>query len=99
MGGEAAASARWLIEAADAGGGSVWLEQALQRRARREPLQYIIGRWPFYSLESELLVRPPVLIPRPETEELVELIISGYEAAPGPRRILDVGSGTGAICI
>ncbi|KAJ1415372.1 S-adenosyl-L-methionine-dependent methyltransferase [Ochromonadaceae sp. CCMP2298] len=66
------------------------------QRARREPVQYIVGNWDFYGLT--LNCRRPVLIPRPETEELVERILaSGVLQGLRRPRILDVGSGTGAI--
>ncbi|MFN0156426.1 MAG: peptide chain release factor N(5)-glutamine methyltransferase [Gaiella sp.] len=66
------------------------------RRAKREPLQYILGRWGFRRLD--LLVDQRALIPRPETEILVEralALISGREAP----RVLDVGTGSGAIAL
>eukprot|EP00741_Cyanophora_paradoxa_P009273 tig00001493_g8983.t1 len=68
-------------------------------RAMRVPVQYLAGEWDFH--EVNLLVRPPVLIPRPETEELVELILLAARANPARpiRRILDVGTGTGAIIL
>ena len=59
-----------------------------------EPPQYITGTAYFYGLE--LKVNPAVLIPRPETEELVEWIISDYREA-GQVRILDIGTGSGCI--
>ena len=66
------------------------------RLAKYEPLQYIFGKTDFYGFEFE--VNPSVLIPRPETEELVELIVRDY-----PKRkeldILDVGTGSGCIAI
>ncbi|CAJ1354953.1 unnamed protein product [Effrenium voratum] len=71
------------------------LKQWLERRAQREPVQYILGSWPFYPLPEELLVRAPVLIPRPETEELVDRIIKANK----PRRIVDFGCGSGAIIV
>ena len=45
----------------------------ITRRATREPVQYILGDWDFYGLK--FLCRAPVLIPRPETEELVDLVL------------------------
>jgi release factor glutamine methyltransferase len=63
----------------------------------REPVQYIIGEWDFYG--STFHCRSPILIPRPETEELVELVIAASKNSPTPLRILDVGCGTGAIGI
>jgi release factor glutamine methyltransferase len=68
----------------------------VERRAAREPVQYIIGEWPFYNIDR-LAVRPPTLIPRPETEELVELVLRS--AARPPERFLEVGPGTGAISL
>jgi len=62
------------------------------RRARGEPVAYILGRKEFYGLE--LLVNPSVLIPRPETELLVDLALER-----GPAFMLDLGTGSGAIGI
>jgi release factor glutamine methyltransferase len=67
----------------------------LERRGRREPVAYIIGRCGFHDLD--LAVDARVLVPRPETEVLVErcLALLG-ESAPG---VLDVGTGSGAIAL
>lgn len=70
------------------------LEDILQRLSRFEPLQYIEGRTLF--LGREFWVAPGVLIPRPETEELVELML---KEIPADARILDVGTGSGCIAI
>ena len=70
------------------------LEDILQRLSRFEPLQYIEGRTLF--LGREFWVAPGVLIPRPETEELVELML---KEIPADARILDVGTGGGCIAI
>ncbi len=68
----------------------------IARRERREPVQYILGEQEFYGLA--LKVTPDVLIPRPETEHLVEAALT---RAPRDRavRICDVGTGSGAIAI
>ena len=68
----------------------------LARRERREPLQHILGQAHFYGFT--LRVSPAVLVPRPETERLVEL---GLERLAGIRRprVLDVGTGSGAIAL
>ncbi|MGH3370101.1 MAG: hypothetical protein ACRDPR_08870, partial [Nocardioidaceae bacterium] len=66
--------------------------QMVRRRLRREPVAYILGRRGFHHLEVE--VDPRVLIPRPETELLVELAI---ELRPGS--VLDVGTGSGAVAL
>ena len=72
----------------------------LNRRAQREPLQYVLGEWRFYPLPVALKVRKPVLIPRPETEQLVDIIINQYAAKKqAPMRVLDIGCGSGAICV
>jgi len=69
--------------------------EAIRRRASCEPTQYITGRQEFWSLELE--VGPAVLIPRPETEVLVE---KALELLPGTRaRVLDIGTGSGAIAV
>lgn len=70
----------------------------LQRRARREPLQYILGNAPFRNLE--LAVDARVLIPRPETEGLVDHVLTWAERrGAGPLKVLDVGTGSGAIAL
>jgi release factor glutamine methyltransferase len=68
----------------------------LVRRARREPLQYVLGTWGFRRLT--LNVDPRALIPRPETETLVEraLVLLADREAP---RVLDVGTGSGAVAL
>jgi release factor glutamine methyltransferase len=64
----------------------------VRRRVRREPVAYILGRKGFRRIE--LIVDRRVLIPRPETELLVEIAL-----ALDPRRVLDVGTGSGAIAL
>lgn len=68
--------------------------QRVGRRAGREPLQYILGTTEFWSLP--FAVTPAVLIPRPDTEVLVE---EALKRAADSGRILDVGTGSGAIAI
>jgi release factor glutamine methyltransferase len=72
-------------------------EQLLARRLRREPLAYILGEWEFWSLPFE--VTPAVLIPRPETEQLLEAALEILKTGPGEVRLLDLGTGSGAIPI
>ncbi len=68
----------------------------IDRRRRREPLQYILGSTSFFGLELE--VNPAVLIPRPETEELVQCVLD--HLPPGRRwRIADMGTGSGCIAL
>lgn len=70
----------------------------VDRLKSMEPLQYIFGQTEFYSLP--LIVNRSVLIPRPETEELVEMIIKSFAHVSGtPLRILDIGTGSGCIAI
>jgi len=66
------------------------------RRLANEPIQYIAGEQEFYGLA--LLVTPAVLIPRPETEVLVDAVLAELDSAAA-LRILDVGTGSGAIAI
>lgn len=72
------------------------LEGWLARRERREPLQHILGFAPFYGLT--LRVTPDVMIPRPETERLVEIALEQLGALAAPR-VLDIGTGCGAIAL
>jgi release factor glutamine methyltransferase len=69
----------------------------LKRRAAREPLQYILGRQAFRNLDLE--VRPGVLIPRPETEQLVEVVLVWARQRGGGLTALDIGTGSGAIAL
>lgn len=66
------------------------------RRAKREPLQYIVGNQAFMNLDIK--VTSDVLIPRPETEELVELIVKNHKDK-GKIKILDIGTGSGCIAL
>ena len=91
--------ARWLVEEFVPGsdeGARDALMSAARRRREGEPLQYIIGHWPFRSLDLDVDER--ALIPRPETEELVGVALSelavGHANAP---LIVDLGTGSGAI--
>ena len=72
------------------------LENILQRLKKFEPVQYILGRAQFCG--RDFRVAPGVLIPRPETEELVEAILRDHPTTP-PQRILDIGTGSGCIPI
>lgn len=67
----------------------------VRRRGRHEPLQYIVGETDFRGLSIK--VDPRVLIPRPETEQLVELAIQSL--ATPPSAVLDLGTGSGAIAL
>jgi len=68
--------------------------ELIQRRGKFEPLQYITGKVDFYGMEFNVV--PNVLIPRPETEFLVETIINRFDKSL-PLRILDIGTGSGII--
>lgn len=71
------------------------LNAALARRANGEPLAYVTGRWWFWDIE--LKVAPCTLIPRPDTELLVETALS--LDLPHDAAVLDLGTGTGAIAL
>lgn len=68
----------------------------LDRRLNHEPIAYILGTQPFYGLD--LVVNPAVLIPRGDSETLIELARLGHEGRP-PSRILDLGTGSGALLL
>lgn len=76
------------------------LEQAeafLERRLKHEPVAYIVGHKEFYG--REFLVTPDTLIPRPETELLVEAILKRATDQEGEIAILDIGTGSGNIIV
>jgi release factor glutamine methyltransferase len=102
--------ARWLCEVATGRDGAE-LEAALDQPASErmiahldsmlvryrvgEPLQYVLGRWGFRTLD--LAIDRRVLIPRPETELVAEAAIELASAVPAPRLVADLGTGSGAI--
>jgi release factor glutamine methyltransferase len=67
------------------------------RRQRREPLQYIVGNQEFWSLD--FVVTPDVLIPRPETELLVEMVVAVLGRRAASLRLCDLGTGSGCIAV
>lgn len=71
------------------------LAVCLARRLAGEPIAYILKHWGFWSFD--LRVSPATLIPRPETEQLVEWVLSMADNAP--RRVVDLGTGSGAIAL
>ena len=71
-------------------------ESCIARRRKREPFQHIVGKQEFYGLDFE--VSPDVLIPRPETELLVEAAIEILNGKDGVR-ILEIGTGSGCIVV
>jgi release factor glutamine methyltransferase len=73
------------------------LDKALERLKKEEPIQYILGETEFYGLPFK--VNKNTLIPRPETEELVEWIIKEVKKKQELLSILDIGTGTGCIPI
>jgi release factor glutamine methyltransferase len=86
----ASLDARAAVEPADEERfASLW-----RRRESGEPVQYILGEWDFYG--RTFRVDPRALIPRPETEHLVE---EARREAPSPRRIVDLGCGSGILAV
>ncbi|AKQ47784.1 hypothetical protein TH63_16895 [Rufibacter radiotolerans] len=74
------------------------VQQCLERLLQHEPLQYVLGEASFYGRDFK--VTPAVLIPRPETEELVQRIIKTYQHQHQHQvRLLDIGTGSGCIPI
>ncbi|MEW6083781.1 MAG: peptide chain release factor N(5)-glutamine methyltransferase [Chloroflexota bacterium] len=75
----------------------VQLNESLARLERGEPFPYVLGRWEFFGLEFE--VTPDVLIPRPETELLVEKAIAWLQKNPTKTNVADIGTGSGTIAV
>ena len=73
------------------------LRDALTRLEAGQPLPYVLGHWEFYGLD--FIVTPDTLIPRPETELLVEQALSWSHTRTKPLRAADIGTGSGCIAI
>ena len=73
------------------------LNLLLEKRSNGIPLPYILGHWEFYNLD--FVVTPDVLIPRPETELLVEQALAWLKNHANQRRVADVGTGSGCIAV
>ena len=89
----------WLYAHADdriAEPAAVEFDALLARRARGEPVAQILGHWGFWSLD--LRITPDVLIPRPDTELLVERALAVL-STDAPARVADLGTGSGAIAL
>lgn len=90
----------WLFAHLDAPLTPSQLDSAKEAFAQLQagtPLPYILGRWEFYGLDLD--ITPDVLIPRPETELLVEKAIKWLSNSPERRTVADIGTGSGAIAI
>lgn len=107
-----AQEARWLCQRAAGRDTTEWalglddrvtqramahLDAMLARRATGEPLQYVLGGWGFRTLD--LFVDRRVLIPRPETEQVVEVALALVRRRPRPWLAADLGTGSGAIAL
>lgn len=73
------------------------LDDSLARLEHGESFPYVLGHWEFFGLDFD--VTPDVLIPRPETELLVEKAIAWLQESPVRRTVADVGTGSGAIAL
>jgi release factor glutamine methyltransferase len=71
--------------------------EMLERRKAGEPVAYITGRRAFWNIE--LHVGPGVLVPRPDSEVLIASAMEHFEGTPGPKRILDLGTGPGTLLL
>jgi release factor glutamine methyltransferase len=103
--------ARWIVEEAS---GEAWpdlvlsdsrvsekarlrVQAMIERRSAGEPLQYVLGHWAFRGLD--LMVDRRVLIPRPETEQVVEVSLEELDRRTGTRIVVDLGTGSGTIAL
>ena len=106
------AAARWLVEKVSGLAGarlatslslpavpsaSARLDRLVSRVVAAEPLQYVLGHWAFRTLDLE--VGPAALVPRPETEVVVEVALGELRRGIAGRRVADLGTGTGAIAL
>ncbi len=73
------------------------LREGVKRRGKGEPLQYVTGEMPFRHIV--LKCAPGVLIPRPETEVLVDCVLEYIDKQDAPQKVLEVGTGTGCISL
>jgi release factor glutamine methyltransferase len=79
------------------GEGAPLLEAALARRAAGEPVARILGAWEFWGLPFALV--PETLVPRPDTETVVEAALAALPERRAPLRLLDLGTGTGCLLV
>src|SRR6266498_3867303 len=73
------------------------LNKSLTLLESGEPFPYVLGHWEFFGLDFD--ITPDVLIPRPETELLVEKAIAWLQESPTRRTVADIGTGSGAIAV
>ena len=73
------------------------LDDSLMRLERGESFPYVLGHWEFFGMEFE--ITPEVLIPRPETELMVEKAIAWLRESPVRRTVADIGTGSGVIAV
>ncbi|HEX7822147.1 MAG TPA: peptide chain release factor N(5)-glutamine methyltransferase [Sphingobium sp.] len=73
------------------------IEALVARRLRQEPMAHILGTRDFWTIS--LTVTPDVLIPRPDSETLIEAAVAHFAGTSGPRRVLDLGTGSGALLL
>ncbi|WP_310496683.1 peptide chain release factor N(5)-glutamine methyltransferase [Sandarakinorhabdus sp.] len=88
----------WLFLNPDHGFDSLGFLPLVERRAAGEPVAYIVGTREFWSLD--LMVSPAVLIPRPDSETLIDAALAlGREPGRAPETVLDLGTGSGALLL
>jgi len=90
-------SRAWLLASLNDRADAPPFNTYIERRLNYEPLAYILGEWEFFSLPFN--VQPPLLVPRPETEHLVEAVLDYAHATTHPVRVFEIGAGTGCVSV
>ncbi|WP_167956105.1 peptide chain release factor N(5)-glutamine methyltransferase [Sphingomonas jejuensis] len=88
---------RMLLEGIERAPVPAGFDTLIERRMSHEPVAYLVGQRDFWTIS--LQVGPGVLVPRPDSETLIEAAVAAFSDRPPPRRVLDLGTGSGALLL